>query len=254
MKTKTLIYTCIIITVLLFLIIINSTVFCVKNININFLSTKINVTQTDQDILQNCIQKNDYTNIFLINKNKIKTNIQTKYPYIRVVNIESVFPNTLNIHLIERQEFYSVKTSNGYYICDNVLGVTQKLQAFSSTPLNPIVLEGLKISSNSITIGIEIDSIQAKNIENLSQCLLEWETDINLLCGNISTITLDYLKENQIMISMFNGVNILVENFDKDLSKKLNYAFSYYDNQKIAQGTIKIIDTPNFSTLIYEKD
>ncbi|MBQ7307633.1 MAG: FtsQ-type POTRA domain-containing protein [Clostridia bacterium] len=253
MKTKTLITTSIIICILLFLIILNSTVFCVKNININFLSTKVNVTQTEETILTNCISKKDYTNIFFVNKEKIKTNIQTKYPYIRVINIESVFPNTLNIHLIERQNFYSVKTSSGYYICDNVLGVTEKLQAFSSTPLNPIVLEGVKIK-NTITVGMEIESNQAKAIENLSHCLMEWETDINLLQGNICQITLDYLKENQIMISMFNGTTILVENFTNNLSNKLNYAFSYYDKNQIQSGTIKIVEASNLTTLIYENN
>lgn len=254
MKTKSLILICIMLTFVVLIIMLNSTVFCVNNIQLQFLSTQNFVTLSNDEILKKS-NLDVSGSIFLVNKKHIKECIQSTFPYIKVINIESVFPNKIKINVIERQKFYAVCGSDGFYICDDGLGIIEKVEAFSSTNNNPIILNGLSINSNQkIGMEINIDSHHLDIIKNLSHCLLEWETDIAILCGNISSIQVNYSKENQILISLFSGTSILVENSHINLSNKLNYAFSYYDKNKETQngGIIKIIDSSDgYTKLIF---
>ena len=57
--------------------------------------------------------------VFAVNKTEIINKLEKENYYLKVVNIETVFPNKLIVHCAEREELFSIKLSeNLYYICD----------------------------------------------------------------------------------------------------------------------------------------
>ena len=236
--------------IILSIILFDSSIFYVKNVETVFLSQTNLPDNFDENLIINEVKKGQ--NIFFADKQKIIQNIHLKYPYIKVISIESVFPDKLKFYLIQRNCFYAVKHKDGYYICDENLGVIEKIATFSSTKFNPIILENLIFPS--VKAGSNIPPSACVYISDLSKSLCEWKDDLNILQSYISQIQADYIKKNQILISFFNGCQILVENCENNLSNKLNYAFSYFSQNDIQSGTIKIIDLDNKKTiLVYEK-
>lgn len=251
MKNKSFILISITSTIVLLLIILSSTLFSVKKVNIVYVSEQ-NFNCPDENNILSLFDNNEiYQSIFFINKTKCKNTIQTNFPKISVINIESVFPNILNIYIAKRTYFYAVKYDSGYYICDENLNIIEKCLAFSSTKNNVILLEGLTFEKNE-QVGLGMQTEKIDFIKNLSYCLYEWKDTETELQSQISSIEIDHIKKNQISINFFNGVNIIVENANNNLSNKLNYAFSYFDNNNISQGIIKIIETKGKTLLIYK--
>ena len=254
MKNKSLIILISILFFIVLVIVLGSTVFSVKEVSLNFMSEKVNVHDTDEEIIQNSELKVTGS-IFLVNKTQIKETIQKTYPYIRVINVESVFPDKIIINVAEREKFYAVRTETGFAICDEKLGIIDFTSTYSSTSSNAILLEGVNVNSD-LVLGMEIDTDELEIIEKISYSLREWELNTNIILGNISAITINHLKPNQIMFSFFSGTTILIENANSNLSNKMNYALSYYDNNYEASqgGTIKVFDTEENTKLIYYKD
>lgn len=238
--------------IVLLLIILSSTLFSVKKVNVVYVSQENFNCPEENNILSLFNNNEIYQSIFFINKAKCKKTIQSNFPKISVINIESVFPNILNIYVAKRTYFYAVKYDGGYYICDENLNIIEKCLAFSSTKDNVILLDGLTFGKNE-QVGLEIKTEKINFIKNLSNCLYEWKEKETELQSLISSIEIDHIKKNQISINFFNGVNIIVENAINNLSNKLNYAFSYFDNNNINKGIIKIIETEKKTLLIYKE-
>lgn len=119
MKNKKLIGFLIVLIFLAVLIVVNSTLFTLQKINVNWLTSKCNITMKDYDLIEDVKMGES---IFLINKSKITDALESKEPYLRVVSIETKFPNKLVIHSAERESLYAIHISDDDYAVVDEMG------------------------------------------------------------------------------------------------------------------------------------
>ncbi|MGI5842072.1 MAG: cell division protein FtsQ/DivIB [Christensenellales bacterium] len=121
------------------------------------------------------IKKN--ASVFFINKTKAKQNLEKEFPLLKIVNIETIFPNKLTFHVAERESVFAVKNTslNFFTILDEdfkVLSVLNQTQ-FLALETKPIVA----VFENSALINLEEGDFVEKNetinlLTNLSKNLL----------------------------------------------------------------------------------
>ena len=73
-------------------VILSFTLFSLRTIELDFRTNKTYITETDQEIIESGEIKMGGS-VFFRSKNKYIEKIESKNPYIKVVNIETVFPS-----------------------------------------------------------------------------------------------------------------------------------------------------------------
>ena len=117
MKNKRLVILLSVFSFLVLIAVLCSTVFTVKSVSLNWLTTRVNFVDMDNEITAN-VELGE--SVFLVDKGAIIQKLERKYPYLKVVSAEVKFPNKLVLHTAERQELYSLKIkSNSYAILDS---------------------------------------------------------------------------------------------------------------------------------------
>ena len=100
-------------------------VFCVRNQSVSYIDKNIKITQ--QELLETANIKNG-TPIFTIDKNSAINNIESKYPYIKVVQIKTNSVTDIQFVVDSRQEVYVITHEDFTYILDKELKVLEKLE------------------------------------------------------------------------------------------------------------------------------
>lgn len=231
MKNKRL---AIILTILTFLVVVitlSSAIFSLNAITVKFLSTTNILTNQTENI----INSGDFSygrNVLFINKRLSKEKIEVANPYINIIFIETIFPNKLIINCVERNEVYCFKISpNTYCYTDENLKVLKTVEGFVNSPNNPIVVNGVVLSTEQAVVGkiLEINDDQKSLLNSIFLRCLEWDLSYINLKANIEQITINYERENQISLKMRSGLLIVVKDADIKLYAKMNLAFSIYD-------------------------
>ena len=132
------------------------TVFSLKSVTLDFRTSISNINATQEEIIESANFKMGGS-VLIHGKKEYKKNIEDFNPYIKVINIETVFPSSFVVHLAERQEVYAIAFEGGYYICDEELRVLR-----IDTSNDDIMLlsqEGIEVK-NDIEIGQYIKNIR----------------------------------------------------------------------------------------------
>lgn len=231
----------IILSVLIFIclvVVLSSSIFSFSEVGIDKLTTTINLNITKDDLYTS--SKFEYgKSIFSLNKNLAKNNIEKDYPFIKVVNIETVFPNKVIFHVAERQELFSVKYNNKYLILDEEGKVLSVKDNFINTAENAILLCDYNVNNTEFHGGDDTKSqndikeyLPGEFIDNkdslikFATCLKEWKLSFVHLRAHITSVQFD---NTDIILNMRCGLNIKVFQFVSSLSDKLNLAFSIYE-------------------------
>lgn len=100
---------------------------------------------------------NQNTSVFFINKNRVMASLEHAFPQMQVINIETVFPNRLVVHVAKREELFAIASQNSpsYFIVDKDFKVLDIVatQNYVSTPQNAILLEGVVANNPSVQEG-----------------------------------------------------------------------------------------------------
>ena len=118
---KLIIVLSVIVALLITLIVLMFTLFSLKSVEIEF--------ETGNKIITNEMQSQIISEIdlggtvFFKNKDEMTSKIEKKYPYVKVINIETILPNKFIIHIAERQEIYAITSLNRTCYLDNELKV-----------------------------------------------------------------------------------------------------------------------------------
>ncbi len=187
MSKKLIITLSIIFSVVAVLLILFWTLFGLSTVTVQFHSTKINLAEvTDQEIVSAGGFRYGAC-VFFEGKNKYIQNLEKssneKLAYLRVLNIETVFPNKMVIHVAEREELFAVRTSEHTYICDRDLRVLQIDQERE----NIIEVEGLDIQNEEIKIG-DFLSVKQGAIKNFCSVMLQNNRPLEEQIGKFSKI------------------------------------------------------------------
>ena len=106
-------------SVVLLLIILYFTAFTLKNVEVDFRNnSQIYSEESKKSISEDSIIPKG-SPIFSLSKKTITKTLEKNNPYLKIINIETVFPNKIIIHCAEREETYAIRANDTkYFICD----------------------------------------------------------------------------------------------------------------------------------------
>ena len=139
------------------LIVLSFTVFSLKKVELNFKTSHSQISVTEEEI----VDGGDFgygQSVFFHNKKQYIEKIESIDPYIQVINIETVFPSTFVVHIAQRQEVYSIKIDDKYFIVDQNLKILKIESDFVSSQSNSMLLEGIEILEKDYKVGDYIES------------------------------------------------------------------------------------------------
>ena len=215
-------------------IVLSSAVFALDSVSIVF-HNQTNILSGDENVI---IESGNFRygeNVFLSNKKQYVNNIESANPYIMVLNIETKFPNKYIVHAVEREPVFVFQTNNKYTITDEYLKVLKRETEleYNNSRQNAIEIFNSEYSNVTVKEG----DFFAKNTYyyELFHCFKEnimWESSADIK-ANIKCINLNYVDglnsgENNLLITMWDDVEILISASNKNMSNKLNFAFSAY--------------------------
>lgn len=125
---------------------------------------------------------NQNSSVFFLNKNQVSAKLEHEFPDMKVINIETTFPNGLIIHIAKREELFAIKSQNpnNYFIVDGDLKVLSILpqQEYDSNASNAILLEGIQVNSPNVLAGDFLVFENSALIKNLAKTFLVNNLDI----------------------------------------------------------------------------
>lgn len=223
MKNKRLTIILIIFTVFVLVICLTSALFMLNSVSVNFLSTATIFVNRQQDIIDS--GQFDYgKNVLFLNKKKYIQNLELNNPYLKVINIETIFPNKLKINCIERAQLFYVEYGENIFALDEDFKVLDKLNYNYEDLINIDISCG-----NELVIGqvcYEIMNIY----KQLSTILKEWNIDVDYLKSKIKSVK---ISNNILKIRCRDKKDIIIKNWFENASEKSNIAFSVYEDDKI---------------------
>jgi|LGVF01.2.fsa_nt_gb cell division septal protein FtsQ len=259
MKNRRLVILLSILAFIVFAVIVSSTVFSFNEAQINFMSTT-NLLSSEEEIVSSA--EFDYgQSIFFIDRDLYIENLEINNPYLKVVGLEVVFPNRVIIHAVERDELMVFKLSdNTYAICDKELKVLEIKPEFVNTNENAMLIENedYVIDTSEAILGTKIDIPTAyiNLIENFAKYSQEWDSNLANVRANIEGSTLNYERENQLLIKMRQGLEIVIKDANLNLSEKLQTALSVYDAGQINTGVgiLNVIESEEDGIVVFYND
>jgi hypothetical protein len=137
MKNKRLLALFVVLIIVVVIVVLGSTVFTVKNISVTFDTSQEEVEVLDEDEIIEQVKEFKGGNIFFLSENAVRQAV--KNPYVYLINVERVFPNSIVLHIAEKKEMFAIKKDDAYYMFDKngevlSVGDTNKNNIESSAP------------------------------------------------------------------------------------------------------------------------
>jgi len=245
MKKKRLLIILSIFVFIAILIILSSEVFALSTVEVNYLSTTHNITATQEEIIETAnipMRKN----VFMLSKQKYIDNIEKSNPYIKVVNIETVFPNKLRIHIAERNEVFVIKNEGTYYYCDEELKILKTSNVFANTNENaiPLKVDMVEIPANQEeNVFLNVPNQSQKLIQNVYKSLKQWNESLVYLRANVEEIIINDYALLNVTLKMRTGATIKIYEANELCEEKFNMGFSVYglSVENMQSGTIVVM-------------
>lgn len=212
----------------LVIILIFSFVFTVKNAEVNLLiepQTLSNELVKDNLSRTNVIPYNQ--SVFSFNRAQVTSKIEKAEPKIKVVNIETVFPNSININCVERTPLFALQLTNStsnYAVLDEDFKVIDKV----TTQGNLITITMLANSYEDLESG---DFISNDNICDYA-LLIKVMTEYNLKESALKELFTKFefyetaeLQGKSLNVRLTHNTNKTIEilNIKNNLDKKVTY-------------------------------
>ena len=233
MKSRRLIVLLSVLAFCTLVIVLSSTLFTMKSASVNWLSNRNMLVELDENTILNSADIPYGNSIFLVDKDEIIADIEKANPYLRVVSIETKFPNKLVLHTVERMPFFGIKISDGRYaLVDDMCKVLE------------IVGESYFTAISESTDGYEYDAPVKVMIEDYTvpqEAYVVGEVLHSDMVVDIVKTMAYSLKESGYSATMCGGM------FDEILIKKTgnNIVTTFYTDYGLE---IKIDDTANYTT------
>lgn len=229
---------CLIVT----LLILFWTLFGLSSVTVEFSSTIQNLNVTEQEIVE-AGQFRMGACVLFEGKKKSVENINNHasedpdFAYLRVVNIETIFPNKFVIHVAEREELFAVETENGQVlICDRefrVLRIEDESNGeYSSTQDNAILLKGLRFSNQGIKAG-DFLQVEQDGMLHIYSTMLENNRNLAQQRGKFKEMQLGTYQDEvtgkeyvSLELTTFQNRKFLIYNIDFALGNKIQLMFA----------------------------
>lgn len=134
------------------------TIFGFNVATVNFKNqTTLYATESSRQEIINSAKFVKNSSVLFMDKQTYINNIEREHPYIKVINIEIVFPNNITVHCVEREELFAIEFNDyEYYICDEDLKVLRILKLeddYVNTQSNAIIINGYRNLSDGFAVG-----------------------------------------------------------------------------------------------------
>ena len=230
-------------------VVLSSAIFSLKYVELNFMLETNVLTGQEESIIEGGSFRYG-ENVFFSNKANYIKNLEKSCSYIKVINLETKFPNKIIIHAIERNECFVIKLKNNKYaVVDEDMKVLKLLDVYNNTANNGIAILNSDLKEQNLEAGdfFEVDNDYYKV---LFDSFREWKNDYEQIKEKVESIEVNYNKEDQLLIKMRSGVKILIQKSSNQMSEKINYAFSIYDTKQVDGENVDY--TQNGTIYIYE--
>lgn len=213
------------------------TLFALSSVSVSFESTTKNLNVTEEEIVEAGKFRYGATVLFEGKKKSIKNineyaSENENFAYIRVVNIETVFPNKFVIHVAEREELFAVEHESQFLICDRDFRVLRVTDNFVSSQDNAILLKGLKIEDEEIAVG-DFLNIGQTSMKKFYSVMLQNNRDLAEQLGKFKEIELgnyrdEITKKEYISMTMltFQNRKFVINNIDFAFANKMQKMFA----------------------------
>ena len=243
MKNKRLIILISIFAFIILVVILCSTLFTVKTVSVNWLTRLPEghiLINKDDDIAAD-VEKGG--SIFLYDKQSAITSLEESYPYLKVVKVETKFPNKLVVHVADRQEVFALKINdNCYVVLDGECKVLTKYNAlqYSAISLPPICVEIKEqtLVADDFEVGkvaniSRISTILSNVYSALTNCGYE-DVYMKQVIQNI-TIDLGY-NASLVLDTSYANLSVKINKIHNNLYNKLVFGLAAY-NEARAEGS-----------------
>lgn len=220
--------------VIVVFIILCFTLFALRTVKVDFRTSTLNLTGQEEKIIESGGFAKGGSVLFM-GKKKAVQQIEREHPYIKVINIETVFPSTYIIHAAERLEVYAVPVEGGTIIVDEEFKVLRREEGeYEARQDKPMYYNGLNVLNPESQPGerLKVDNaidiystfLESNRLLNEQKSLVRYiETGI-LYDENIKTYQ-TYLK-----LGLYDGQNYLIKNVTYGLRYKVAKLISVYSN------------------------
>lgn len=255
MKSKKLVVFIVILVFLTVLVVLNSTLFTLQYASVNWLTTKYKLQDIKDDYLTSDMPIGD--SIFLLKKSDISAKLEKEYPYLRVVSIETKFPNKIVLHTAERESLFAIELSNDEYAEIDEKGkvltlTTSKIFAGSDLGAKPIRTTFLNISLNPSDFVVG-EQIKDENIVHLLSQLSYSLRESNYTPATSKGVFLNMSVNEKggncdIILETRNGMKLELsraETFTTDKFLLGLNQYNEYHRRGVVSGTISVANTQN---------
>ncbi len=252
MKNKKLVILLSIFGALVLVILLTSTIFCVRNVSVNWLTTRQGLTALQDESVVKSADVKMGKSIFLLKTEEIAENVERKYPRIKVVSIERKFPNGVVIHVAEREELFSIKINDRLYaIVDSEGKVLETRTDYVSNesgenPIN-VTLSNYLQGDDDFVVGYMIRSDRIRGIiQKLSTSLAESHYNPMNAKGLFKSININLAYRSTLEFETRYGIQMKMLDLDNYLTEKMMVGIACYEVQQkkcITSGKIVVAYT-----------
>ena len=203
MKNKRLILLLSILAFVTVVVILGSTLFTLHTVSFSWKTSKNNLSDVSDTVIADTLPKGN--SVFFLNKGEITENLEVKYPYIKVLKLETKFPNKLIVHCEERVGMYAVELINSKYAIvdeDNKVleHVTSEQYANWDEEVKGSKPIATTVTSNGGAYGLDEDDFKVGYVANVKRVT-------NLLSTLAGTLKL-YYPQDYLIKGLVRNVNI----------------------------------------------
>ena len=199
--------------IIVLLVVLSSTLFAVSEVKVSFQTPPQNglTSVSETEIVQSANIKLG-TNVFLLEKKKATQNLEKANPYIKVINIETKFPNKVIIHAAERDEVLAFQKDDKCYITDcdfKVLRIVNGEYTSDNSNAIKILFDGEGASEGEFLNVSDkfkpLKTLEEANYQNFSK-----EESANALITLLATYKSISVLEDKIELQTFLGVKVTI--------------------------------------------
>ena len=234
MRKKRLIIISSILSVFAVMIILASTVFMLKNVQVDIVSANNSVIfNSDAEGIIASAKFNYGGNLLFMKFSNQIERIEEAYPYAKVEKVERKFPNKVVVHISERVPAAFAKTDEYVYVLDKDLKVLNVVYATNYLYGTCDIPESAK-HVPEINLEIKTETSDGQRIENASfkeilQNIVLGLSKSNKEISQLSSITISYENEElRLLIGVENNEMKLLLKGVSDLSTKMMVGIQKY--------------------------
>lgn len=191
-------------------------------------------SQNLQEIISKEVDKKFTKSIFLVNLQKIKSDILKSYPVVKIVSADKKYPDSLKFEIIERKKIAVFCQDNKCFNIDDdgiifeefagSLGENFIVRQNSEAHINDIILGNTVVKEQTIKSIEEIEKKLKENFQiNLSEALISTPVRLNIKTGENWQIYFDISEGSDIKLQLTQLDLLLKEEISQDTRQKLEY-------------------------------